>query len=53
MFPATYTIRPNETEAQLVSQQLTAFENALAAYWGLRHCAGVASGLDSPLDAVG
>lgn len=30
MFPATYIIRPNETEAQLVSQQLSAFENAWA-----------------------
>jgi UPF0755 protein len=28
MFPATYTIRPNETAAQLVSEQLSAFENA-------------------------
>ena len=28
MFPATYTIRPNETAVQLVSEQLSAFENA-------------------------
>jgi UPF0755 protein len=28
MFPATYTIRPNETAVQLVSQQLSAFEDA-------------------------
>ncbi len=31
----------------VLGQEVTAFENALASYWGLRHCAGVASGLDA------
>ena len=30
MFPATYTIRPDETEAQLVAQQLGAFQKAFS-----------------------
>lgn len=30
MFPATYQIRPSETESQLVSQQLAAFQSAWA-----------------------
>lgn len=31
----------------VLGQEVAAFEKSLAAYWGMRHCAGVASGLDA------
>lgn len=31
----------------ILGDEVRAFEAALAAFWGLRHCAGVASGLDA------
>jgi dTDP-4-amino-4,6-dideoxygalactose transaminase len=39
--------RVGESGWYITAQELAAFEQALAALWTLRHCAGVASGLDA------